>query len=534
MNYPSMDKGQLINEINSLQEQIAELKKDKFHRDFLTSIIEHLPIPVAILAINQQGDETRYIYEFANEAVAKLNSKPVLEHLGHTLEEVLGNHEVVAGIKANFKTVIESGETSRRKIDIPIDGQMRRLIEYHFPISQQGKVLAVGATLIDITELSDALKEAQQANQAKSDFLSQMSHELRTPMNAIMGFAQLLRNQGKRGAFNEKHQSSIGHILNSGKHLLDIIDDILDLSGIEAGRLNLEIEPVSLTKVLHETRQIMDGIASKNDIAILVQDSLQFQKIIQADERRMIQVLLNLVSNAVKYNRVGGTVLLFCQAIEGNKIRISVQDSGQGISADQQPNLFQPFDRLGRSNGPVAGTGIGLLISKKIIEAMSGAIGFKSEEGKGSCFWVDIPLAGARENAAMQEQYNQVSNNATKTLLYVEDNPSDIQLMELILERELPGFRLILAPNAELGLEQALNHTPDVIILDIRLPGMSGLELMTKLKSLNYAKHDKIIALTAEATKGDKKAGIEAGFQDYLTKPIDIEKLVSTIKNLAS
>ncbi len=511
-----------------------QLNKDKFHRGFLSSIIEHLPIPVAILSINQQGDETRYVYEFANAAVAKLNGKPVSQHLGHTLEEVLGNHEVVAGIKANFKIVIESGETSNRTIDIPIDGQMRRLIEYHFPISQQGKVLAVGATLIDITELSDALKEAQQANQAKSDFLSQMSHELRTPMNAIMGFAQLLRNQGKRGAFNEKHQGSIGHILNSGKHLLGIIDDILDLSGIEAGRLNLEIEPVSLTKVLHETRQIMDGIASKNDIAILVQDSLQFQKVIQADERRMIQVLLNLVSNAIKYNRVGGTVLLFCQAIEGNKLRISVQDSGLGISASQQPNMFQPFERLGRSNGPVAGTGIGLLISKKIIEAMNGAIAFKSEEGKGSCFWVDIPLAESSGNEALQGEYTQASNQATKTLLYVEDNPCDIQLMELILERELPDFRLILAPNAELGLEQALNHTPDVIILDIRLPGMSGLELLLKLKSLNYSKQDKIIALTAEATRSDKKAGLEAGFHAYLTKPLDIENLVSTINHLAS
>ena len=532
MNYQSMDKDQLLSEINSLQDQIAELKKDKFHRDFLTSIIEHLPIPMAILAINEQGGENSYVYEFANEAVAKLNGKLVSQHLGHTLEEVLGNHEVVAGIKANFKSVIESGETSKRKIDIPIDGQMRRLIEYHFPISQQGKVLAVGATLIDITELSDALKDAQQANQAKSDFLSQMSHELRTPMNAIMGFAQLLRNQGKRGAFNEKHQGSIGHILNSGKHLLGIIDDILDLSGIEAGRLNLEIEPVSLAKVLNETRQIMDGIASKNDIAILVQDSFQFQKIIQADERRMIQVLLNLVSNAVKYNRVGGTVLLFCQAIEGNKLRISVQDSGQGISAHQQSNLFQPFDRLGRNNGPVAGTGIGLLISKKIIEAMNGAIGFKSEEGKGSCFWVDIPLADSSDNEAMQGQSNPAPNKATKTLLYVEDNPSDIQLMELILERELPDFRLILAPSAELGLEQALNHTPDVIILDIRLPSMSGLELLKKLKSLNFSNHDKIIALTAEATRSDKKLGLEAGFHAYLTKPMDIENLVSTINNL--
>ncbi len=534
MNHQSMDKDQLISEIIGLQDQVAELKKDKFHRGFLSSIIEHLPIPVAILTIKEQGGETSYVYEFANEAVAKLNGKMVSQHLGHTLEEVLGNHEAVAGIKANFKTVIESGETSRRKIDIPIDGKVRHLIEYHFPVSQQGKVLAVGATLIDITELTDALKEAQEANQAKSDFLSQMSHELRTPMNAIMGFAQLLRNQGQRGAFNEKHQSSIGHILNSGKHLLGIIDDILDLSGIEAGRLNLEIEPVSLAKVLHETRQIMDGIASKNDIAILVQDHLQFQKVIQADERRMIQVLLNLVSNAVKYNRVGGTVLLFCETINGNKLRISVQDSGLGISAKEQNNLFQPFERLGRANGPVAGTGIGLLISKKIMEAMKGAIGFKSEEGVGSCFWVDIPLAEPNGNEAMQGEYNQVPNQATKTLLYVEDNPNDIQLMELIVERELPDYRLILAPSAELGLEQALNHTPDVIVLDIRLPGMSGLELLKELKSLNFPKQGKIIALTAEATRSDKKAGLEAGFHAYLTKPIDIENLVSTINNLVS
>jgi len=530
MSYQSMDKEQLCSEIERLQAQVAQLEKDKFHRGYLSSIIEHLPIPIAILGINSQGE---FIYEFANEAVAKLNNKSVEDHIGHSLEDVLGNQEAVAGIKENFHQVVKSAVTSKREIDIPSDGKVKRLIEYHFPVIQEDKTVAVGACLVDITETNEALKQAKQANRAKSEFLSQMSHELRTPMNGIMGFAQILEMQAKRGEFDKKQVSSIGHILKSGQHLLQIIDDILDLSGIESGKLNIDLEDVDLNALLNDVLNIMSPIVHHNDISVVVKDRTQFHHTLYCDQRRLQQVLLNLMSNAVKYNKHAGTILLFTQLLDDHKLRICVEDNGLGIGLEQQNNLFTPFERLGHANGPVAGTGIGLVISKKFVEAMRGTIGFNSEEGKGSCFWVDIPLSTNAYTTVPDTLSPSSDLSNYKTILYVEDNPDDMELMEAIIEKELPDYHLLLAPTAELGIEMAISHRPDVMILDIRLPGMSGLELMETIHKNSDINCNHIFALSAESAPKDIKVALSAGFKAYLTKPINVEKLVTTIKTVS-
>ena len=380
-------------------------------------------------------------------------------------------------------------------------------------------------------ELERATAAAEKANRAKSDFLSSMSHELRTPLNAILGFAQLLESGTPPPTTTQRR--NIEQILKAGWYLLELINEILDLALIESGRLALSTEPVSLAEVLIECRAMIEPQAQARDIAMTF-PQFDIPYFVKADRTRVKQILINLLFNAVKYNRASGSLQVDCAEGRPGSIRISVRDTGLGLSAEQLGQLFQPFNRLGKETSTVEGTGIGLVVTKRLVELMGGAIGAESVVDVGSVFWIELErtaapllmgLAGAHEapTAAALSGSGQ-----TQTLLYVEDNPANLELVEqLILRRK--DLRLLSAPDGNLGIEFARSHQPTVILMDINLPGISGIDAMKILRSDPTTAHIPILALSANAAPGDIERGLQAGFFDYITKPIMVSQFMDAL-----
>ncbi|MCW8915481.1 MAG: response regulator [Magnetovibrio sp.] len=387
----------------------------------------------------------------------------------------------------------------------------------------------------DVSEIHETQQQALEANQAKSDFLSSMSHELRTPMNAILGFAQMLEYNPEE-PLSEHQKESVGHILKGGQHLLELINEVLDLAKIESGKVKLSIEEVAIKDIVDEILPLINELAKKKNIDISLTSSFEYEGVVRADHIRFKQSALNLLSNAVKYNRTDGQVTVDCKKTSRGMLRLSIADTGKGIAPEMMDQLFQPFSRLGQENSEIEGTGIGLTITKKLIEAMGGRLGVHSEVGVGSTFWIELPLS---ERKFDDEQYQiaQISSiskqmpNIDGVVLYVEDNPANLQLMVMIIER-IDGLTMISAHTAELGIALALERRPDMIILDINLPGMDGYEALKQLKAQEQTKDIPVIALSANAMSRDIEKGIEAGFQQYLTKPIKVEDVVNSIKNI--
>jgi len=380
-------------------------------------------------------------------------------------------------------------------------------------------------------ELNKAMAVAEKANLAKSDFLSSMSHELRTPLSAILGFAQLIESGTPSPTVSQKR--SVDQILQAGWYLLELINEILDLALIESGKLSLSLEPISLAEVMHECQDMIEPQAQKRGISVAF-PQLEIQYFVKADRTRVKQVLINLLSNAIKYNRVDGTVVVDCIASTAEHIRINVKDSGEGLAPEKLAQLFQPFNRLGQGANVEEGTGIGLVVSKRLVELMGGAIGVESTVGQGSVFWIELNLTAETKTvtagvgpAAVTRAPVQADTHL-RTLLYVEDNPANLMLVEDLIARR-PDIRLLSARDGNRGIEIARASRPDVILMDINLPGISGIKALRILAEDPATAHIPVIALSANAIPSDIAKGLEAGFFRYLTKPIRVNEFMDTL-----
>jgi len=382
------------------------------------------------------------------------------------------------------------------------------------------------------SDLNTAMAAAEKANRAKTDFISSMSHELRTPLNAILGFAQLMESGSPSPTPSQKR--NLDQILKAGWYLLELINEILDLALIESGKVTLSKEPVSLVEVMLECRAMIEPQAHKRDIRMTFPrfDKPQF---IKADRTRVKQVLINLLFNAIKYNRPGGTVTLECMPMPSGMIRISVRDTGVGLTAEQLASLFEPFNRLGKETGVEEGTGIGLVVTKRLVELMGGTIGVESVVGVGSEFWMELAVTTAPKFLAVRETERAgpahpdvPDGTPLRTLLYVEDNPANLELVEQLIARR-PDLSLLSAADGNIGVEFARAYLPEVILMDINLPGMSGIEAMKILRAHPSTAHIPIIALSANAVPRDIARGLEAGFFNYLTKPIKVDEFMDAL-----
>jgi PAS domain S-box-containing protein len=386
-----------------------------------------------------------------------------------------------------------------------------------------------------LRELADA------ANAAKSEFLSSMSHELRTPLNAVLGFAQLLE-RSRKNPLDERQRGMVGHIRKGGEHLLRLIDEILDLARIEAGSLTISTEPVDLMEVLCHVQSSLEAVALRAGITVTIEPLPGTVAFVIADRMRLVQILMNFGSNAVKYGRPGGRIVFVAASTATANVRITVIDDGIGIPADQQALVFQPFQRAGQERGTIEGTGIGLAISKRLAELTGGEIGFESEHGRGSAFWVELPGSGGHLHGTGAATIGELELGGALadparprvTVVYIEDNPANVELMVHVLE-QFERVELLTATSAELGLELIRGLSPSaviIVIMDINLPGMSGIEAAQQLRASPQTRDIPVIGLSAAAMPRDRRLAEEAGFHRYLTKPFDVSQMIDALESV--
>lgn len=440
-------------------------------------------------------------------------------------EKIISDYELTARTKNGKETVVSINATTFYHRDNKLQGIFYGARDVTERNRLNQKLLEKNI------ELENAKAVAEKANLAKSDFLSSMSHELRTPLGAILGFAQLMESSTPAPPPAQKR--SIAQILKAGWYLLELINEILDLALIESGKLPMSLEAVSLSEVMQECVLMSEPQAQLHDIKVVFTRS-STKDFLNVDRTRLKQVIINLLSNAIKYNRKGGSVILEHSQSSDDMMRFSVRDTGEGLSAEQLGQLFQPFNRLGQEANNQEGTGIGLVVSKRLVESMGGVIGVQSTVGVGSVFWFELkrtdePVSNLADSAIMVTETLQYEDSERlQTLLYVEDNPANLMLVENIISRR-PNLRFLSAADAIQGIEMAHTHQPDVILMDINLPGISGLIALKILRESPITASIPVVALSANAIPRDIEKGLDAGFFHYLTKPLRINEFLKTL-----
>ena len=492
-------------------------------------ILDHSPAMISLKDLDGR-------YSFANRSFLDMIGKRRSELTGKTDHDIFPPR-LADMYRANDQTVLDSGTSlDFEEIGIEEDLQPRVFHSSKFVLRDAGgRAYALCSISTDITErkraeqaMSIARREAERANRAKSDFLSRMSHDLRTPLNAVIGFAQLLDMDN----LSPDQRESVAQILEAGRHLLDLMNEVLDISRIESGNLSLSPEPVCASEVLDQVVKLMRPLAAARHIDIQARPSAAVERHVRADRQRLNQILLNLVSNAIKYNRPEGTVTVACDETPDGRVRISVADTGVGIRPEKLALLFTPFERLGADQTGVEGTGLGLALSRGLAEAMGGRMGVTSDIDRGSTFWIELSQATpalaetiARPVVESPSRVDHVSG----TILYIEDNASNVRLVERLLKQRRPAITLLHASDGTIGISMALAHKPDLIFLDLHLPDTPGDEVLRRLWEDTRTREIPVAVLSADATLSQSRRLIANGAKAYLTKPLDVSKMLALI-----
>jgi PAS domain S-box-containing protein len=538
------------------QEQLRELNETLEQR--VTERTEELS--AAGVAIKEAGERYRSLFENSLDAIISLNTEgrfedanpSALRLCGYTLEQLKLKHFLDLSPPDQKESAKDALQATFQHQSIKIDtaiitatNQRRELAVSSAPAIVGGKLAGVLFIGHDVTERKHLLQElkeknveleiaravADKANQAKSAFLSNLSHELRSPLNAILGFAQLMDSETPPPSPTQK--GSIDQILRAGWYLLQLINEILDLAVVESGKISMSMEPVSLAEVALECQAMIEPLGQKRGIHVTFPE-FGTPYFVEADRIRLKQVLINLLSNAIKYNKPRGSVDVHCELLTSGRVRISVTDTGAGLTQEKMEQLFQPFNRLGQESSGEEGTGIGLTMCKLLVELMGGDIGVESTVGVGSTFWFELNATTPRVTDSKPEllvipQTQVQSSGKLRTLLYVEDNAANLQLVARLVARQA-DMRLLSAGNGNLGVELARGHQPDIILMDINLPGISGLQALKILREDPETAHIPVIAISANAMLSDIKKGLEAGFFRYLTKPINVSEFMKAME----
>lgn len=468
-------------------------------------------------------------------------SENVKRELGYDVEETLrsgwwegSRHPADPSIRKMLDRFPAEGTLTQEYRIRHADGQFRWVRdEQRLLRDTRGQATEIVGVMSDITEhrrLEIAKDAAESASLAKNEFLGRMSHELRTPLNAILGFGQLLEMEAQ----TEENDESVEQILRAGRHLLTMVDEVLDIARIEAGQMSLSVEPVSVRHVIRESVDLVRLIAAKQEIFLQADDALATDNYVSADKQRLKQVLLNLLSNAIKYNRRRGTVTISSERVGEERLRISVGDTGYGIPAGMLERLFTPFDRLGADQGAIEGTGLGLALSKGLIDAMGGSLGVESTEGEGSCFWVELPLAtrpmlsGSVPAERIALELPDEAVEVTHTVLFVEDNLANVRLIERVFKHR-PQVRLLTAMQGSLGLELAREHHPALIFLDLNLPGLSGDKVLIQLRQDPAIRDIPVVIVSGDAIPSQVQRMLDLGARGYITKPFNVRELLDVV-----